>query len=359
MGSLGFYAKRPTELLLSGTYDLNRLVIEPGCGLSAKRWPAAARITEDRIMLELDAQSLSLTSRARLLLKYAMFPGTNWISREKSKVVRMFLRGAAGTPIRTLDCGCGNAYFSYQAVRLGSRCTGITIHEWEKHRCEEMRAFLGITADQLEFRLSDLESIAAEHDQHSQFDQVLLFDVIEHILDAPQALRQIHALTAEDGLLYITTPNRDWQGNADRIRVTRFEDGWHVRNGYTFEQLERLLDESGFEPVDRARFGSVGSTLVTKIQHRLFRSWIDPLTVLLFPLLKLTASLLAPFPDPHTIFVLARKKRSAGIRARANGSEPYRYKMTNGDGIGTREMSESPASLSRREAESARSWVRS
>jgi len=274
-------------------------------------------------MLRIDDQKLSLASRARLLLKYAMFPGTNWISREKSKVVRMFLRGTVGRPIRTLDCGCGNAYFSYQAVRLGSRCTGITIHEWEKRRCEEMRAFLGIAPDQLEFRLTNLESISADRDEHGEFDQVLLLDVIEHILDAPEALRQIHALTAQDGLLYITTPNRDWQGNADRIRVTRFEDGWHVRNGYTFEQLEKLLDESGFEPVDRARFGSLGSTLVTQIQHRLFRSWIDPLTVLLFPVLKLTAILLSPFPDPHTIFVLARKKRAAGSRVRANGNEPH------------------------------------
>jgi 2-polyprenyl-3-methyl-5-hydroxy-6-metoxy-1,4-benzoquinol methylase len=288
--------------------------------------PFSARITEDRIMLETNAQNLAFSSRARLLLKYAMFPGTNWISREKSKVVRMFLRGPEGRPIRTLDCGCGNAYFSLHAVRRGSFCTGITIHEWEKDRCEEMRAFLGIAPDQLEIRLTNLQAISAQSDAQGQFDQVLLFDVIEHILDAPEALRQIHTLTAEDGLLYVTTPNRDWQGNADRIRVTRYEDGWHVRNGYTFEQLETLLDQAGFEPVDRARFGSFGSTLVTRIQHRLFRSWIDPLTVLLFPVLKLIAVLLAPFPDPHTIFVLARKKRSACLRAGGSAQEARRNK---------------------------------
>ncbi len=138
---------------------------------------------------------------------------------------------------------------------------------------------------------------------------MLFLDVIEHILDAREALRQIHTLMAEDGLVYITTPNRDWQGNASRIRVTRFEDGWHVRNGHTFEQLESLLEETGFEPVDRLRFGTVGSTCVIRIQHGLFRKWIDPLTVLFFPVLKLVAMLMSPFPDPHTIFVLARKKR--------------------------------------------------
>ncbi len=293
-------------------------------------------------MLRVDAQNLSFAKRARLLLKYAMFPGTNWISREKSKVVRMFLHGTAARPVRTLDCGCGNAYFSYQAVRRGSQCTGITIHDWEKHRCEEMRAFLGIPGDQLEFRLTNLASIAADPDERGGFDQVLLLDVIEHILDAPKALRQIHSLTAEDGLLYITTPNRDWQGNADGIRVTRFEDGWHVRNGYTFDQLEKLLDESGFEPIDRARFGSLGSTLVTQIQHRLFRSWIDPLTVLLFPLLKVIAVLLSPLPDPHTIFVLARKKRPGRDRIKANGEDSYTNTRTSRSAIVASESQQLP-----------------
>lgn len=259
-------------------------------------------------MLRHDTRNLPLTLRARLWIKYLMFPGTNWISRDKTRVVRMFLTGRADRPVCTLDCGCGNAYFAHQAVLRGARCLRITIHPWEKYNCEQMRSFLGID-ESLDVRVTNLERLAGEPGEQGQFDQVLLLDVIEHILDAPAALRQIHALTAEDGLVYITTPNRDWQGNADRIRVTRFEDGWHVRNGYTFEQLESLLEEAGFEAVDRLRFGSKGSTLVTWIQHHLFRSWIDPLTVLFFPLLKLAAIALSPWPDPHTIFVLARKRR--------------------------------------------------
>jgi SAM-dependent methyltransferase len=260
-------------------------------------------------MLRHDTQNLPLARRARLLLKYLMFPGTNWISRDKSSVVRMFLTGTPDRPIQTLDCGCGNAYFAHQAIRRHAVCLGITIHPWEKYNCEQMRSFLGID-EQLKVQVTNLEQLADDPGQHGRFDQVLLLDVIEHILDAPAALRQIHSLAAQDGLVYITTPNRDWQGNADRIRVTRTEDGWHVRNGFTFEQLETLLEEAGFEPVDRLRFGTKGSTLVTWIQHRLFRSWIDPLTVVFFPLLKLAAIALSPWRDPHTIFVLARKRRA-------------------------------------------------
>ncbi|QEH33043.1 bifunctional 3-demethylubiquinone-9 3-methyltransferase/ 2-octaprenyl-6-hydroxy phenol methylase [Aquisphaera giovannonii] len=262
-------------------------------------------------MLRAYTEDLSPATRARLLLKTLMFPGTNWVSRDKSRVARMFLQGTPERPVRTLDCGCGNAYFSIEAVRRGSRCLGITIHEWEKRNCEEMRAFRGLSPEALEFRQATLETLAAEPEQNGRYDQVILLDVIEHILDARKALRQIHGLLDEDGLVYITTPDRDWQAHSDRIRVTRYEDGWHVRNGYTFEQLERVLEESGFEPVDRLRFGNLGSTAVTWIQHRIFRSWTDPLTVAFYPLLKLLAVALSPWKDPHTIFVLARKRRAA------------------------------------------------
>jgi SAM-dependent methyltransferase len=174
-----------------------------------------------------------------------------------------------------------------------------------------MRAYLGLAERDLEFRLGSLDTLAADPSQHGRYDQVLLLDVIEHILDSHKALRQIHRLLGDDGLVYITTPDRDWQAHADCIRVTRHEDGWHVRNGYTFEQLERILDESGFEPIDRLRFGTLGSTVVTWIQHRLFGPWVDPLTILFFPMLKGLSWLLSPWRDPHTIFVLARKRRES------------------------------------------------
>ncbi len=222
----------------------------------------------------------------------------------------MFQTGTPENPIRTLDCGCGNAYFAHKALDAplrsawGSRSTrGRSI---AARRCV---SFLGWDESQLELRVTNLRELAGDPEQHGRYDQVLLLDVIEHIMDAKAASRQLHAVTAEDGLIYVTTPDRDWEGNADHLRVTRTEDGWHVRNGFTMEQLEALLDEAGFEPVDRLRFGSKGSTLVTWIQHRVFRSWMDPLTVVFFPLLKLISIALSPWRDPHTIFVLARKRR--------------------------------------------------
>lgn len=249
-------------------------------------------------------------SRPRLFLKKLLWPGTNWVSRDKAALTRHLLTGTPDRPVRTLDCGCGNAFFSYEAVRRGAACLGITIHDWERHNCEEMREYLGVPEDRMQFLVARLDELAADPARRGAFDQVLLLDVIEHILDAPATLRQIHGLLDDDGFVYVTTPDRDWQRHtAEQLRVTREENGWHVRNGYTFEQLEALLEANGFEPIDRLRFGTVGSTVVTWVQHHLFRSKVDPLTVALFPLLKLVSWALAPWRDTHTIFVLARKRR--------------------------------------------------
>jgi len=261
-----------------------------------------------------DAKSPSIPTkpgflaRALLTLKFRMWPGTNWVSRDKSAVVQHLLQGTDEQPVRTLDCGCGNAYFAYEAVRRGATCLGITIHDWERRNCEEMRDFLQISADRMAFRTDRLDRFADDSANHRAFDQVLLFDVIEHIMDAGAALRQVHVLLDDNGFVYLTTPDRDWGANASKIRVTRFEDGWHVRNGYTFEQLEAVLEESGFEPIDRLRFGTLGSTVVQKIQFSLFGRFIDPLSVLFFPILKAISVALSPWRDNHTICVIARKK---------------------------------------------------
>lgn len=247
-------------------------------------------------------------SRIRLFIKFIMYPGSNWASCDKSAFIRTLLTGSKEKPIRTLDCGCGNAYFSYQAYRRGSICVGITIHDWERRRCEEMRDYLRISPERMRFTVSPLADFAADPTKHGQFDQVLFLDVIEHILDDASALQQIHRLLADDGFVYISTPNRNWQSLFHGPRVTRHEDGWHVRNGYTFEQLELLLGQNRFEPIDRLRFGTLGSTIVMAIQQTLFGRWVDELTVLLFPLLKTLAWFFSPWQNTHTIFVLARKR---------------------------------------------------
>src|SRR5436305_2307806 len=101
-----------------------------------------------------------------------MCPGTNSVSRDKSRLVKMLLNGTPDRPVRTLDCGCGNAYFAHQAVLRGATCLGITIHDWERQNCEEMRDYLGVPEDRMEFLVASLKDLAGDPARHGRFDQV-------------------------------------------------------------------------------------------------------------------------------------------------------------------------------------------
>jgi hypothetical protein len=46
-----------------------------------------------------------------------MYPGTNWVSRDKKALTNTLLSGIQDKPVGTFDCGGGNAYFYYLAHR--------------------------------------------------------------------------------------------------------------------------------------------------------------------------------------------------------------------------------------------------
>lgn len=243
----------------------------------------------------------------RLMIKRLLWPGFNWVSRDKAKLVNLLLAGDKSNPIRTLDIGCGNGFFTTQAAKRGSVCLGITIHEWEKRKCEEMREALAIPQKKLDFRVSRLSELSQERLSHGSFDQILMIDMLEHVLDDGGALQQTYTLLADDGLLYVSVPNRDFEFAPKETHVSRFENGWHVRHGYTFEQLERLLESHGYEPIDRRRYGTIGTNVVGWIQVNLLRH-NEVLMLLFFPLLLAVSWFLGPFKKTHTLLVIARKK---------------------------------------------------
>ena len=112
-------------------------------------------------MLRLDTENLSLAARARLLVKYAMYPGTNWVSREKAHVVRMFLQGTPERPIQTLDCGCGNAFFSRirpsSGTHVARESRSTSGRSATARRCGP---FWGSRPVELEFRATNLATLA-------------------------------------------------------------------------------------------------------------------------------------------------------------------------------------------------------
>jgi len=74
----------------------------------------------------------------------------------------------------------------------------------------------------------------------NEFDAVCLFDVIEHIDNDSDAIKNVLESLKKNGKLFITVPAHNWLWNADDVKVG------HKRR-YENKQLQELLLNNGFE----------------------------------------------------------------------------------------------------------------
>ncbi|MFO0954235.1 MAG: hypothetical protein U0835_24370 [Isosphaeraceae bacterium] len=70
-----------------------------------------------------------------------MWPGTNWVSRDKSLVTRHFLQGTPRTARPHPRLRLRQRVFLLRGRAAGASTLGITIHDWERQNCEEMRDY--------------------------------------------------------------------------------------------------------------------------------------------------------------------------------------------------------------------------
>ena len=119
-----------------------------------------------------------------------------------------------------------------------------------------MKTCFPTLSEKVEFKvMSAQESAALAQD----FDQILLLEVLEHLDDDLQVLRQVAAVLRPGGVLHLTTPDvrlGTWVGILDRKA-----QGGHCRIGYSASRLESLVREAGLDVVYCARVGSWGSYL--------------------------------------------------------------------------------------------------
>lgn len=131
-----------------------------------------------------------------------------------------------------LDAGCGIGDVS---ASLGARGWGGVAIDYSQRAVERARTTLsrypGVEVRQGDLRLLD-----------GQFNTVIFWDVLEHVQDDDQVLRELAAVTAPGGHVVISTPSnpRDW----------RWDDEFygHYRR-YTADELRRKLDAAGFDVV--------------------------------------------------------------------------------------------------------------
>ncbi|MDP3938747.1 MAG: class I SAM-dependent methyltransferase [Deltaproteobacteria bacterium] len=160
-------------------------------------------------------------------------------------------RAEGGEPARILDIGCGKGFFLKRAADRG----------WEAHGLELSPHAVKFAKEKLGLRhvaMGRVENVAF---RARMFRVITLWDVIEHLADPGPILRKSAELLAEDGLLFIQTPNIGFHlpyahlkrlvgrvTNSRKARKHQLEAKHHLVQ-FTRESLAGMLRRSAFKDV--------------------------------------------------------------------------------------------------------------
>jgi len=156
-----------------------------------------------------------------------------WRSRERVVLAALAAEAPAGGFGEVLDIGCGDALMR-EALRPYGRILGL-----------EPDASL-VSPQRVERGEVVIAPFDARFDPDRRFGLIVMLDVLEHLDDAPAALRHVHQLLCPGGILLITVP-------AWRVLWTRHDLLNHHRTRYTRAHLRAVLEEAGLR-VDTLRY---------------------------------------------------------------------------------------------------------
>lgn len=139
------------------------------------------------------------------------------------------------------------------------------------------------------------------------YDLIVSIDVLEHIENYKDVLKNFSTMLTSHGYLYIHTP----QPEQKRIfkRMKKWSHEGHVHEGYTPQELEETLKKLGFKILERQQtFGFFGK-LAWELNHMSFKKGFI-VSGLLYPLLYPLAGLDLTFANSNGLgtAILAQKK---------------------------------------------------
>lgn len=142
-----------------------------------------------------------------------------------------------------LDIGCGQGVHSLRVARQGTKVFGVD-YNWRSLETgqvlQQEEPTLPVT-----FMVGNVERPLPFPDQ--TFDLILMLDVIEHLYQRTQALREAHRVLKADGILLLAAPNRNtkWKHRLRAAGLPSETDPDH-KVEYIWSELQDELAQGGF-----------------------------------------------------------------------------------------------------------------
>lgn len=227
--------------------------------------------------------------------KRVFFPGLDLHTRCRYRFLPALFRPGR---LSVLDAGCGNGALSYAAYRRGSCVLGVSFLRREVDGTSALFDQMGIPRSGIELKqmnIYDLRSL------EQKFDQIICSETLEHIKRDREVVQTFADLLKPDGRLILCCPH-SLHPEHNLGRTDEPETGYHVRDGYTLESYQELLEPAGLHIAQRLGLGSPLlvwlDNQLRRARHRVGDFWAFPMFLFMLPLTWLD------YTDPKVPFSL-------------------------------------------------------
>jgi SAM-dependent methyltransferase len=161
-----------------------------------------------------------------------------WYRGRRTVLARAIANLGLPRPARVLDAGCGSGRNMIELARLGA-VTGIELSQTS----------VSLARARLLGEVIEGSVLSMPFDSDS-FDLAVSLDVIEHLDEDLDALRELRRVVAPGGFLLVTVPAYGWLWSGhDEIN--------HHHRRYTRRSLQRVAEEAGWKQTRTTYFNSL------------------------------------------------------------------------------------------------------
>jgi len=144
---------------------------------------------------------------------------------------------------RNIDIGAGWGVMAFEFVKIFNKSIDcVEPDPAQIHVGESIAKKLGVD-EKVKFIRDSLPELPTIK---RRYEQVFLIDVLEHVEEDFESLIRINTILEPGGVLVISVPTPNYPKYFGREFAERIG---HVRDGYTIEELRRLLGASGLRIV--------------------------------------------------------------------------------------------------------------